>query len=98
MKAEIRSIIMIVLRFPELISIVFFYSLSYGEGPDLFKTLCYSSRECITIVDLANVFYILSLSLNFFFYYFFNKAFKFSFSLLMPFKSKANKLAQITET
>ena len=39
-KTEIRSILMIVLnsfsnfvlRLPELISIIFFYSLSYGEG------------------------------------------------------------------
>jgi hypothetical protein len=81
---ELRSISMIVLsslsnfllRSPELISCVFFYVISLGNHFYTFKILCYSYDECISIVKLANVFYILSISFNFFFYYFFNRDFK----------------------
>jgi hypothetical protein len=98
-KAEIRSIIMIVLnslsnflfRSPELVSTVFFYAISFGGDPHAFKLLCHGYNVCLSIVEIANPAYILSLSFNFFFYYFFNKAFKFSFKFTFAFLCKKHK-------
>lgn len=91
-RAEIKSIIMIVLssffnfvlRFPELFSTVFFYSLIFNkQSYYTFKMLCYSYRECLPIVEITNVFFILSLSLNFIFYVAFDNNFKKSFLHLL---------------
>lgn len=90
-RAEIKSIIMIVLsslfnfllRFPELFSTVFFYTLLFDkESYYTFKMLCFSYRECLPIVEITNVFFLLSLSLNFIFYVTFDKNFKEAFLYL----------------
>lgn len=88
-ECETRGIVMIVLssfanfllRAPELISVIFFYIFTL-DGPYVFKTLCFMYKKCLTFVDLANIFYLLSLSLNFFFYVKFNKGFERSFKKL----------------
>lgn len=88
-KSEIKSIIMIVLisffnftlRFPELFSTILFYNLLFNKQSNyIFKMLCFSYRECLPIVDMTNVFCILSLSLNFVFYVSFDNNFKVAFS------------------
>ncbi len=89
-KAEMRSIIMVVLnslsifvfRSTELVSIVLFYVITFVDGPYTFKMLCFDFHECLTINELANFSYTASLSLNFFFFLFFNKVFKHAFKLL----------------
>lgn len=86
-KSELKSIIMIVLisffnftlRFPELFSTIVFYLLFGKESQYTFKNLCYSYRECLPIVELTNVFCILSLSLNFIFYVIFDNNFRIAF-------------------
>jgi hypothetical protein len=96
-KAEMRSIIMIVLnslsnflfRFPELVSTILFYVISLSGNQFVFKILCYGFSQCLSIQEMVNPFYILSLSFNLFFYYFFNKAFKFSFKFTFSKKSKS---------
>ncbi len=84
-RSEMKSIIMIVLnslcnfllRLPELFSQLFFYV--FLSQKYTFKRLCYDFHQCLSTLELANVFFILSLSLNFFFYALFNKNFKVSF-------------------
>jgi hypothetical protein len=93
-KSEIKSIIMVVLnsisnflfRMPEMVSVALFaifLNTSY-----IFKQLCYDNQQCLSFNDLANVFYIFSLSLLFVFNYFFNKSFKFSFKCMTSRKPK----------
>jgi hypothetical protein len=88
MQAEIRSVIMVVLnsvvnillRLPELLAIIFFFALALNPNQQYpFKILCYDFGQCLTLGQISNSFIILSLSFNVFFYYFFNKTFKFAF-------------------
>lgn len=87
-KSEKKSIAMVVLnslaifilRSPELIAVVFFYNLLLNQNSDYtFKMFCYSYRQCLAVLDLSNIFYLFSLSLNFVFYYLFNISFKVTF-------------------
>ena len=74
-KAEREAITMVVLnslanflfRLPEsfIFLMVFF-------DPSKFKRFCYGFQECASFADVANVFYLFFLSLNFFFYKSFN--------------------------
>lgn len=102
-KSEIKSIIMIVLisvfnfslRFPELFStIVFYLLLFHKESHYIFKMLCFSYRECLPIVEITNVFCLLSLSLNFIFYVLFDNNFRIAFNhCLTKLKAKMKKAA-----
>lgn len=96
-KSETKCIIMIVssslsnfmLRFPELFSVIFLYSLLFNKNSYyIFKMLCYSYRECLPIVDVTNVFYLFSLSLNFIFYVAFDNNFRNAFVSYLNFCSK----------
>jgi hypothetical protein len=91
MQAERRSVIMVVLnsivnillRLPELLAIVFFVAVAANPNQQYpFKILCFNFGQCLTLGKISNSFDVLSLSLNVFFYYFFNKTFKFAFHLL----------------
>lgn len=84
-KVELKSVSMIILssfssfllRFPELFSIIFLYALMINpKAHYIFKSLCFSFRECLPIVEMTNVFYILVLCLNFIFYSIFDNNFK----------------------
>jgi hypothetical protein len=90
-QAERRSVIMVVLnsivnillRLPELLTIIFFFALAADPNQKYpFKILCYNFGQCLTLGEISNSFVVLSLSFNAFFYYFFNKTFKFAFHLL----------------
>jgi hypothetical protein len=91
MRAERRSVVMVVLnsivnillRLPELLAIVFFFAVAVNPNQEYpFKILCFNFDQCLTLGQISNSFVILSLSFNVFFYYFFNKTFKFAFRLL----------------
>ena len=79
-----KGIIMIVsstvanllLRSPELLSIVTYYYLSFGTGLAYFVKLCVQYQACLIPTRLANPVFELSLSVNFVFYARFNKAFR----------------------
>jgi hypothetical protein len=89
MRTERRSVVMVVLnsvaniffRLPELLSIVFLFAVALDEKY-IFKILCYDYGQCLTLGQISNPFIIFSLSFNIFFYYFFNKTFKFACHLL----------------
>lgn len=99
--AERKSIIMIVLnslsnfvfRSPELVGVVAFYIFSF-KSHNSFRMLCHGFHECLAFVDLANIFYLMSISNNFFFYYKFNANFKQSFQKLFPFIFKDKSISQ----
>lgn len=80
--AVMSSFCNIVFRAPELISIVFYYIVTHNGGY-VFKILCWSYNSCLKFVDLANVFYIISLCFTFFFYVKFNSVYKCSFDVLV---------------
>jgi hypothetical protein len=101
MRAERRSVIMVVLnslvnillRLPELLAIVFFIAVSANPNHKyLFRILCYNFGQCLAFGEISNSFVVLSLSFNIFFYYFFNKTFKFAFHLFFCGKKSNNKL------
>jgi hypothetical protein len=91
MQAERRSVVMVVLnsivnillRLPELLAIVFYFAVAVNSNQIYpFKILCYDFNQCLTLGQISNSFVVLSLLFNVFFYYFFNKTFKFAFHLL----------------
>jgi hypothetical protein len=88
MRAERRCVFMVILnscvnvllRLPELLTIVFYIIVEADvNGLYIFKMLCITYNRCQTLNDIANPFYIISLSSNVLFYYFFNKTFKAAF-------------------
>lgn len=87
-ESERKSIMMVVLsssaniifRAPELVSLVFYYIITH-DGGYVFKMLCWTYGSCLVFVDIANVFYIMSLCFQFFFYIKFNSNFKCSFGV-----------------
>jgi hypothetical protein len=91
MRAERRSVIMVILnslvnfllRLPELLAIVFFLTVAVNPNQSYpFKIICYQFGQCLTLGRISNSFVVFSLAFNVFFYYFFNKTFKFAFHLL----------------
>jgi hypothetical protein len=72
----------LLLRLPELTSIIFFYIFSFGGQTFVFKKLCFDFRLCLSIIEMANLFYIIAISINFFIYYLFNKNFKYALKKL----------------
>jgi hypothetical protein len=104
MQAERRSVIMVVLnsivnillRLPELLAIVFFFAVAVNSNQKYpFKVVCYDFGQCLTLGQISNSFVILSLSLNIFFYYFFNKTFKFAFHLFFCDGQKSKALKKL---
>jgi hypothetical protein len=89
MKAERRCVFMVVLnslvnvllRLPELLAIIFYIIVQTDTtyGLYVFKMLCFTYNQCQTLNDIANPFYIISLSSNLIFFYFFNNTFKVAF-------------------
>lgn len=75
----LNSLINIVLRLPELASLILLSIISMSsQGPYLFKNLCFSYRQCLNLVNMENVFYLMSISMPVFFYLIFNNAFRLS--------------------
>jgi hypothetical protein len=79
MRAERRCVLMVVLnslvnvllRLPELLAIVFYIIVeTNSNGLYVFKMLCFTYNQCQTLNDIANPFYIISLSTNVIFFYF----------------------------
>jgi hypothetical protein len=87
-----NSIVNILLRLPELLAIVFLLVVAVNPNQKYpFKILCYNFGQCLTLGDISNSFIILSLSFNVFFYYFFNKTFKFACQLFFIVAKKSSK-------
>lgn len=78
------------LRLPEIFSVIFLYIFT-SNGYKYF-VMCVILRHCPAMLDLANFFYIVSLSTNLIFYVKFNSNFKLSFHKLIEriFQPKAN--------
>jgi hypothetical protein len=95
-RAERRSIIMVVLnslvnillRIPELLSIIFFFII-HSNAFMLRK--CSTVRECRVVTQISDSFFNFTMICSIFFYYFFNKTFKFAFHLIISLDSKKNK-------
>lgn len=89
-ESERRSIIMVVtnsivnfiLRAPELISLIFYY-IVLNQGGFFIRVFCFTYSECLVFVDIAQVFYIISLCTSLVFYIKFNSVFKRSFMILV---------------
>lgn len=81
MMVVLNSLSNIVFRAPELVSIVFYYIVTH-DGGYVFKMLCWTYSSCLVFVDIANVFFIMSLCFNFLFYFKFNSNFNCSFNVL----------------
>jgi hypothetical protein len=89
MQAERRCVLMVVLnslvnmliRFSELLPVVFYIIVETDTkyGGYVFRMLCLTYNQCQTLNEIPNPFYIISLSTNLIFYYFFNKTFKAAF-------------------
>lgn len=69
------------LRMPEILSVVFLYIFT-SDGYKYF-IMCVILRHCPAMLDLANSFYIVSLSTNLIFYVKFNSNFRLSFNKLI---------------
>jgi hypothetical protein len=90
-RAERRSIIMVVLnslanvlfRIPELLSIIFFFIISDHQNKYVYRLMCQSFDECNALNQISDSFYNFTTVFNIFFYYFFNKTFKFAFCLTL---------------
>jgi hypothetical protein len=86
-RTERRSVIMIVLnslanvlfRIPELLSIIFFFIVSKDNY--VYRLMCAEFDECNAMNQISDSFYYFTTVFNIFFYYFFNKTFKFAFHL-----------------
>jgi hypothetical protein len=95
-RAERRSIIMVVLnslvnillRIPELLSIIFF-SIIISPNNSFMLRMCSHLRECSVVTQISDSFFNLTMIFNILFYYFFNKTFKFAFHLIFTLNSKA---------
>lgn len=80
-EAEKKMVVMIILnsscnillRLPDLFAFILF-SFS-ASSPYVYRMLCVSFRECLAMSQLVDCGYLLSIGLNFFFFYFFNKNF-----------------------
>lgn len=89
-ESERRSVMMVILsslvnmvfRAPELVSVAFYYVVTQNDG-HVFKTLCMTYSSCLVFVDYADIFYILSLCFSFFFYVKFNLVFYNSYQALV---------------
>lgn len=88
-KAEIKSIVMIVmnsvvnfiLRTPELLSMTAF--IVFNRNPYIFKTICLTFNQCLTLNDLSNIFFLISMPFGLLFYLKFNTCFYEAFQELM---------------
>lgn len=88
-RAEIKSIVMIImnsvvnfiLRSPELLSIVAF--VFFDLNPYVFKSICLMFNQCLTLYDLSNIFFFLSMSFCLIFYVKFNNCFRDAFYELL---------------
>jgi hypothetical protein len=97
-RAERRSIIMVVLnslvnillRIPELLSIIFFFIISWPAN-GIMITECSKVTECTVVTQISDSFFNFTMICNIFFYYFFNKTFKFAFQLIFTLNSKNNQ-------
>lgn len=95
--AEIKSIVMVIafnsvnflLRLADILAPAFLITgLIY---PAMFYSLCVTLSSCLAFDQLANVFYIFSLSINFFLYYVFYSTFQDCFAdLLVSLQTKLN--------
>lgn len=74
------NLVNFILRLPDVFSSIFFIYTT--QQPSVFIVLCLRFSRCLTLNELSNISYILSLGLNFFFYLVFNKNFKQSFGEL----------------
>jgi hypothetical protein len=100
--AERRSIIMVVLnslvnillRIPELLSIIFFFITITAKDVYMLR-VCSHFRECNAVTEISNSFFNLTMIFNIFFYYFFNKTFKFAFHLIFTLNSKTNQTKKL---
>jgi hypothetical protein len=89
-RAERRSILMVVLnslvnvlfRIPELLSIIFFLIISAKQNKYVYRLMCTSFDECNAMNQISDSFYNFTTVFNILFYYFFNNIFKFAFHLI----------------
>ena len=87
---ELRGILTIVFnslanflfRFPEILLTIFFSLILQGNKKYWIKRVCFEYQQCLSFYELSNIFYIISLSFNIYFYYLFNKSFKISLKYL----------------
>lgn len=77
-----NSLVNFLFRAPEVLSVVFFYTI-INDGGFVFKMVCFGFSSCLTLVDFSNVFYIMSLCFNLFFYIKFNLVFRCSFVIFI---------------
>jgi hypothetical protein len=95
-RAERRSIIMVILnslvnvllRIPELLSIIFFFIIN---SQAFLLRECSHLSECSVMTQISNSFFNVTMIFNIFFYYFFNKTFKFAFHLIFTLNSKKSQ-------
>jgi hypothetical protein len=93
-RAERRSIIMVVLnslanillRIPELLSIIFYFIITSSSNKFMLR-MCSGFRDCSVMTQISNSFFNFTMICNIFFYYFFNKTFKFAFHLIFTLNS-----------
>jgi hypothetical protein len=94
-RAERRSIIMVVLnslvnillRIPELLSIIFFLIITASNNGSMLG-VCSHVKQCSLVTEISDSFFNFTMICNIFFYYFFNKTFKFAFHLIFTLNSK----------
>jgi hypothetical protein len=72
----INSLINFILRLPELSSLLYNLGTHFAPRSWLYVYLCIEMMACHLLIDISSLFYLISLSLNFLVYYFFNKKFK----------------------
>jgi hypothetical protein len=97
-RTERRSIIMVVLnslvnillRIPELLSIIFFFIVNTHTNAFMIKS-CFILKECNVATHISDSFFNFTMVCNIFFFYFFNKTFKFAFHLIFTFNSTKNQ-------
>jgi hypothetical protein len=79
-RKEMRAFLMVILngvmnfilRMPETSLLIYFVLYYYYPSNKFYQEMCQSFLICVTLVDISNLFYVLSFSGNFFMFYFFN--------------------------
>lgn len=82
MMVILTSLVNIVFRAPELVSIVFYYVMTQNSVY-IFRMLCSVYTTCSVFIDYAQVFYDISLCFYLFFYIKFNLVFQASYQVLV---------------